>query len=73
MLAGTEIAWVKSPLAAYIIHVNGPKFREVDEEGKLRAAMKNALRRADEKGIKQLIEAGTVAESAEAVAAWLLS
>ena len=40
--------------ADYIIHVNGPKFREDDEEGKLRSATKNALRRADEKGIKRL-------------------
>ena len=40
--------------AEHIIHVNGPKFREEDEEGKLRSATKNALRRADEKGIKRL-------------------
>ncbi len=40
--------------ADYIIHVNGPKFREEDEEGKLRMATKSALRRADEKGIKRL-------------------
>jgi len=40
--------------ANYIIHVNGPKFREEDEEGKLRSATENALRRADEKGIKRL-------------------
>jgi O-acetyl-ADP-ribose deacetylase (regulator of RNase III) len=40
--------------AEYIIHVNGPKFREEDEQGKLRSATKNALRRADEKGIKRL-------------------
>jgi O-acetyl-ADP-ribose deacetylase (regulator of RNase III) len=40
--------------ADYVIHVNGPKFREVDEEGKLRSATKNALRRADEKGVKRL-------------------
>jgi len=40
--------------ADYIIHVNGPKFREPDEEGKLFDATKNALRRADEKGLKQL-------------------
>jgi O-acetyl-ADP-ribose deacetylase (regulator of RNase III) len=40
--------------ANYIIHVNGPKFREEDEEGKLRSATESALRRADEKGIKQL-------------------
>ena len=40
--------------ADYVIHVNGPKFRESDEEGKLRSATRNALRRADEKGIKRL-------------------
>ncbi len=40
--------------AKHIIHVNGPKFREADEEGKLRRATENAMRRADEKGIKQL-------------------
>lgn len=40
--------------ADHIIHVNGPKFREEDEEGKLRKATKSALRRADEKGIKRL-------------------
>jgi O-acetyl-ADP-ribose deacetylase (regulator of RNase III) len=40
--------------ADYIIHVNGPKFREENEEGKLRSATENALRRADEKGIKRL-------------------
>lgn len=40
--------------ADYIIHVNGPKFREEEEERKLRDATKNALRRADEKGIKRL-------------------
>jgi len=40
--------------ADYIIHVNGPKFREADEEDKLRGAVENALRRADEKGIKRL-------------------
>ena len=40
--------------AEYIIHTNGPKFREEDEEGKLRRATKSALLRADEKGIKRL-------------------
>ena len=40
--------------ADYIIHVNGPKFREDDEEGKLCSATESALRRADEKGIKRL-------------------
>jgi O-acetyl-ADP-ribose deacetylase (regulator of RNase III) len=40
--------------ADHIIHVNGPKFREEDEEGKLRRATTSALRRAEEKGIKRL-------------------
>jgi O-acetyl-ADP-ribose deacetylase (regulator of RNase III) len=40
--------------AGHIIHVNGPKFREEDEEGKLRSATKSALRKADENGIKRL-------------------
>jgi O-acetyl-ADP-ribose deacetylase (regulator of RNase III) len=40
--------------AEHIIHVNGPKFREEDEEGKLRRATKAALRKADENGIKRL-------------------
>jgi O-acetyl-ADP-ribose deacetylase (regulator of RNase III) len=40
--------------AHYIIHVNGPKFREEDEEGKLARATTAALARAEEKGIKQL-------------------
>lgn len=40
--------------AEHIVHVNGPKFREEDEEGKLRRATENALRKADENGIKRL-------------------
>lgn len=40
--------------AKYIIHVNGPKFNEPDTEGKLRRATQAALRRAEEKGIRQL-------------------
>jgi O-acetyl-ADP-ribose deacetylase (regulator of RNase III) len=40
--------------ADFIIHANGPKFREEDEEGKLRNATVAALLRADEKGIKRL-------------------
>ena len=40
--------------AGHIIHLNGPKFREEDEEGKLRRATKSALRKADENGIKRL-------------------
>ncbi|MCG6948842.1 MAG: macro domain-containing protein [Acidobacteria bacterium] len=40
--------------ADWIIHANGPKFREEDEEGKLRKTVKSALSRAEEKGIKRL-------------------
>jgi O-acetyl-ADP-ribose deacetylase (regulator of RNase III) len=40
--------------ASHIIHTNGPKFREPDEEPKLRAATEAALRAADERGIKSL-------------------
>jgi O-acetyl-ADP-ribose deacetylase (regulator of RNase III) len=40
--------------AKHIIHLNGPKFYEEDEEKKLRKATKNALKRADENKIKQL-------------------
>lgn len=40
--------------AEHIIHVNGPKFREEDEEGKLRKATQSALLKADESGIKRL-------------------
>lgn len=38
----------------HIIHVNGPKFHEEDQEGKLRNAIKGALAIAEEKQIKQL-------------------
>ncbi len=38
----------------HIIHVNGPKFHEEDQEGKLKRAVENALKRAAEKGISQL-------------------
>ena len=37
-----------------IIHVNGPKFYEEDQEGKLRRATKAALQLAEEKDIGQL-------------------
>ncbi len=40
--------------ATYIIHINGPKFREENEEWKLRLATLSALEKADEKGVKQL-------------------
>jgi O-acetyl-ADP-ribose deacetylase (regulator of RNase III) len=38
----------------HIIHVNGPKFHEDDQEGKLTRAIKSALALADEQGIAQL-------------------
>ena len=40
--------------ADWIIHANGPKFREEDEEAKLRRTVESALARAKEKGIKRL-------------------
>lgn len=40
--------------ADWIIHANGPKFREEDEEGKLRLTVKAALAAAEEKGVKKL-------------------
>jgi len=40
--------------AEYIIHVNGPKFREEDEKGILERTVTSALVRAEEKGVKQL-------------------
>ena len=40
--------------ADYIIHVNGPKFREEDEKAKLERAVASALARAEEKGVKRM-------------------
>lgn len=40
--------------ASYIIHSNGPKFREEQEEEKLRSTVRSALARAEEKGIQVL-------------------
>ena len=40
--------------ADWIIHANGPKFREEDEENKLRKTVQSALARAEEKGVKRL-------------------
>jgi O-acetyl-ADP-ribose deacetylase (regulator of RNase III) len=40
--------------ADWIIHANGPKFREEDEEDKLRQTIRSALARAEEKGVKRL-------------------
>ena len=40
--------------AKHIIHANGPKFCEPDEEGKLRRATEAALRLADENGLETL-------------------
>lgn len=40
--------------ADWIIHANGPKFREEDEEAKLRKTVQSALARANEKGVKRL-------------------
>lgn len=40
--------------ADYIIHVNGPKFREEDEKEKLERVISSALARAEEKGVKRV-------------------
>ena len=40
--------------ADWIIHANGPKFREEDEEAKLRTTVQSALAVANEKGVKRL-------------------
>lgn len=40
--------------AEWIIHTNGPKFREEDEEGKLRRATSVALDAAEERGVRRL-------------------
>ncbi len=40
--------------AEKIVHLNGPKFLEADQEGKLTQAIKSALKRCDEHGIKQI-------------------
>jgi len=40
--------------AEYIIHVNGPKFREEDEKGILERTVTSALARAEEKCVKQI-------------------
>ena len=40
--------------AEYIIHVNGPKFREEDEKGILERTVTSALARAEEKGVKKI-------------------
>ncbi len=40
--------------AQWIIHAVGPKFQEPDEENKLRATIKDALRRAEEKQVETI-------------------
>ncbi len=40
--------------ADFIIHANGPKFRETDIEEKLEKTMINCLKAAEEKGIKRI-------------------
>lgn len=40
--------------ARHIIHAVGPKFQEEDTEGKLRTAVLNSLRRAEEAGVGRL-------------------
>jgi O-acetyl-ADP-ribose deacetylase (regulator of RNase III) len=40
--------------ADWIIHANGPKFREEEEEAKLKKTVESVLARAEEKGVKRL-------------------
>ena len=40
--------------ADWIIHANGPKFREEDEEAKLKKTVESVLARAEERGIRRL-------------------
>jgi O-acetyl-ADP-ribose deacetylase (regulator of RNase III) len=40
--------------AGHIIHADGPKFQEEDTEGKLKLTIKNALKLAEERGIKSI-------------------
>ena len=40
--------------AKYIFHLNGPKFHEPDQEGKLKSVVKSALALAEEKGVAQI-------------------
>jgi len=40
--------------AKYIVHAVGPAFQEEDLEAKLRTTIETALRRAEEKGIRQI-------------------
>jgi O-acetyl-ADP-ribose deacetylase (regulator of RNase III) len=40
--------------AGYIIHAAGPKFQEEDTENKLKRTIKNALKCAEEKGVKSI-------------------
>jgi len=40
--------------AKHVVHAVGPRFQEEDTEGKLRTTILNSLKRAEEKGIKQI-------------------
>jgi O-acetyl-ADP-ribose deacetylase (regulator of RNase III) len=40
--------------AKYIIHANGPKFQEPNTEAKLRTTVLNALKTAEDKGLKRI-------------------
>ena len=40
--------------AKYIVHAVGPTFQEEETESKLRTTIFNALKRAEEKGIRQI-------------------
>ncbi len=53
--SGEAVATAAGELkAGYIIHAAGPAFHEENIEGKLLITMENALKCAEEKGIKQL-------------------
>ena len=53
--SGEAVATAAGELkAGYIIHAAGPAFQEENTESKLQITMENALKCADEKGIKQL-------------------
>jgi O-acetyl-ADP-ribose deacetylase (regulator of RNase III) len=52
---GTAVTTAAGNLKAkFIIHAVGPRFQEVDTEGKLRTVVRNALKQADEKGVERV-------------------
>lgn len=53
-VTGAAITGAGKMKARYIVHAVGPAFQEQDLESKLRATIVNALKRAEEKGIRRL-------------------